>query len=110
MNTLEAFQALDIRTGTIVSVEDVPEAKKPIYKVIVDFGPLGKKITGAGLKEYYSKEELHGKRVVAIVNLPPKQIAGLTSECLLLAALDHETNQCVLLEPDREAANGLKIF
>lgn len=110
MDTLAAFQALDIRTGTIVAVEDVPGAKKPIYKMTVDLGPLGKKITGAGLKKYYAKDELVGKRVVAVVNLPPKQIAQVTSECLLLAALDEEKNQCVLLVPEKEVANGLRIF
>lgn len=112
MDTLEAFKAIDIRTGTITAVEEFPEAIKPLYKVTVDFGPeVGEKRSGAGLKPYYpDKEKLIGKKVVAVVNLPPRQIASFRSECLILGAMDEQSGTFSLLEPDRSMPNGLKVF
>ena len=78
--TIEDFQKVDIRVGNIVAVEDVPKARKPCYKVTVDFGPLGMKTSGAGVASFYSKEELVGRQVVAVVNFPPRQIANVMSE------------------------------
>jgi len=112
MTTLEAFQSLDIRTGTIVAIDDFPEAKKPLYKVTVDFGPeMGQKRSGAGLKPFYpNKDNLIGKKVVAVVNLPPRKIADFSSEVLLLGAMDEQTKTFALLEPDQPMPNGLKVF
>ena len=112
MNTLEAFQTLDIRTGTIVAVDDFLEAVKPLYKITVDFGSeVGKMQSGAGLKPFYpNKDDLIGKRIVAVVNLPPKKIINFESQCLLLGAMDEKTGTFALLEPDREMPDGLKVF
>lgn len=112
MDTLEAFRSLDIRTGTIVAVEDFPEAKKPLYKVTIDFGPdIGQKRSGAGIKPFYpDKNQLIGKKVVAVINLPPRQIVTFQSECLLLGAMDEKSGKFALLEPDQKMANGLKVF
>ena len=112
MDTLEAFRSLDIRTGTITAVEDFPEAKKPLYKVTIDFGPeVGEKRSGAGLKPYYpDKEKLIGKKVVVVLNLPPRQISSFQSECLLLGAMDEASGTFALLEPDQKMPNGLKVI
>ena len=102
------FLKLDIRVGKIISVEDFPEARKPAYKIRIDFGPeLGIKKTSAQLTELYSKEELVGKQVVAIVNFPPKQIGGFLSEVLILGALNEKG--VILLKPGCEAKEGDKI-
>jgi tRNA-binding protein len=112
VNTLEAFRALDIRTGTIVEVEDFPEATKPLYKVMVDFGPkIGRRRSGAGLKPYYPvKEKLIGKKVAAVINLPPRQIVTFSSECLILAAFDEKNGTLALLTADQDVPDGLRIF
>lgn len=102
------FLKLDIRVGKIISVEDFPEARKPAYKIRIDFGPeIGLKKTSAQLTELYSKEELNGKQVVAIVNFPPKQVGSFFSEVLILGALNEKG--VILLKPEREAKEGDKI-
>jgi len=106
--TWEEFEKVDIRTGTITGVEDFPEAKKPAYRLTIDFGELGVKKSSAQITDYYSKDELTGKQVVAVVNFPPKQIANFFSECLVLGAIE-ENGNVVLLETERKTGNGLKI-
>lgn len=104
----EEFEKVDIRTGTVTAVEDFPEAKKPAYLLTIDFGELGMKKSSAQITDYYSKDDLTGKQVVAVVNFPPKQIANFFSECLVLGAIE-ENGNVVLLETERKTGNGLKI-
>jgi len=102
------FEKVDIRTGTIIQAEVFAEAKKPAYKLHIDFGPLGIKKTSAQITVLYSTEELIGKQVVAVVNFPPKQIANIQSECLILGALGHN-KEITLLSLDQGTENGLRI-
>lgn len=102
------FEKIDIRTGTIVEVSDFPKARKPAYKLRIDFGELGIKNSSAQITKFYSKELLTGKQVIAVVNFPPKQIADFQSECLVLGVYTNE-NHVVLLQPERPVANGWKI-
>lgn len=105
------FAKVDIRVGRIVAVEDFPEAKKPAYKLTIDFGSeIGQKLSSAQVKKYYSKETLMGKMVLGVVNFPPKQIGPFMSECLTLGAPD-EDGQCVLIAPNNDkAVIGGKLF
>lgn len=95
------FEKLELRVGQIVQVEDFPEARKPAYKLLIDFGPLGRKRSSAQIKRLYSKEGLLGRRVIAVTNLPPKRIAGFTSEVLVLGVV-RPGGAVVLLKPDRD--------
>lgn len=103
------FLKVDIRVGTIIAVEDYPEARKPAYKLEIDFGSLGKKRSSAQITQHYRKEELIGKQVIAVFNFPPKQIGKFMSEVLTLGLPD-ETQQVVLLEPSLKVPNGGKLF
>lgn len=104
------FERLDIRVGRILTVDDFPEARKPLYKVTVDFGPeVGIKRSGAGLREIRSKEELVGRLVVAVVNFPPRHIGKFSSECLILAAPVGDGDLALLI-PEKEVPLGAKIF
>ena len=101
----EHFSAVDMRVGRIVAVEDFPEARKPAWKLTIDFGPeIGTKRSSAQITNY-SREELEGTCVVAVVNFPPRQVGPVRSEVLVLGALDDELG-VVLLRPDRNAAPG----
>lgn len=102
------FEKIEIRSGTIVKVNDFPKAKKPAYQLSIDFGPLGVKQSSAQITHHYTQEELVGKQVVAVVNFPPKQIANFFSECLVLGVYD-ENNQVILVQPDKPVANGQRI-
>ena len=102
------FAKVDIRIGTIISAEQFKEALNPAYKIIIDFGNLGVKKTSAQITQLYQTEELVGKQVVAIVNLPSKQIANIMSECLILGGLGLD-NEVTLLQPERKVFNGMKV-
>ncbi len=102
------FLKIDMRVGRIISAEDFPKARKPAYKIKVDFGEkIGTKQTSAQLTKLYSKEELLGKQVIAVVNFPPKQVADFSSEVLILGAMCDDG--VVLLQPEREAPLGKRI-
>jgi tRNA-binding protein len=103
------FEKIDMRIGTIISVADFPEARKPAYQLSIDFGSeLGIKKSSAQITKRYQKEDLIGKQVVAVVNFPKKQIGKFQSECLVLGSLGNE-NDIVLLTSDQEVRNGLRI-
>ena len=102
------FEKIDIRAGTILEVNDFPEAKKAAYKLTIDFGDLGIRKSSAQITDFYEKQELIGKQVIAIVNFPPKQIANFFSECLVLGVYT-DKKEVVLLTPDRKVDNGWKI-
>ena len=104
--SIDDFGKLEMRIGRVTSVEDIPEARKPMYKLTVDFGEDTKQCVG-GIKEFYDKEQLNGRLVVAVVNLQPKSVAGVVSECMLLAAFD-EANVS-LLAPDRDMPLGTRV-
>ena len=108
MITWQDFEKIDIRVGTILAVEDFPNARKPSFQLSIDFGELGIKKSAAQITTLYSKDELKGKQVVAVVNFPPKQIANFFSECLVLGVYN-ETNEVVLLAPRKAVKNGCKI-
>ncbi len=103
------FLKVDIRVGTIVAVYDFPEAKKPAYKLDIDFGDLGIKQSSAQVTTHYKKEELVGKQVIGVVNFAPKQIGPFISQVLTLGLPDAE-NHVVLLEPTKQVPNGRRLF
>jgi tRNA-binding protein len=104
----EQFQAVDMRVGRVTAVDDFPQARKPAWKLTIDFGPeIGVKRSSAQIA-HYSREELEGTLVVAVVNFPPRQIGPVSSEVLVLGALDEERG-IVLLRPDRGAEPGSRI-
>ena len=103
------FLKVDLRAGTIVKVEDYPEARKPAYKLEIDFGPLGKKRSSAQITHHYTKEQLLGKQVIAVLNFPPKQIGKVLSEVLTVGVPD-EQGHVVLLELGTAVPNGVRVF
>src|SRR5687767_9270276 len=105
--SFEDFSNLDIRAGTIISVEEFPEARKPAYKLTIDFGEAGIKKSSAQITELYPKDDLLSKQVVAVVNFPPKQIGKFISECLVLGV--YNKDGVVLLQPGKPVQNGEKI-
>jgi tRNA-binding protein len=104
---LQAFSQIDMRVGKILTVDDIPAARRPIYKLTIDFGPLGVKQCAGGIKAYYTKEQLLGTQVVAVLNLEPKPIAGVMSECMMLVAFNE--SDLSLLRPDKEMPVGPKV-
>ena len=102
------FEKIDIRTGTIIEVNDFPQARRPAYQLSIDFGELGIKKSSAQITANYSKEELLNRQIIAVVNFPPKQIANFVSECLVLGVYDENKN-VILLQPGKPVANGMKI-
>lgn len=102
------FERVDMRVGTIISVSDFPEARKPAFQLNIDFGDaIGVRKTSAQITKRYQRQELIGKQVIAVVNFPKKQIANFMSECLLLGAVQGE--EVTVLNPDLPVANGLRI-
>ncbi|MBK8787497.1 MAG: tRNA-binding protein [Chitinophagaceae bacterium] len=108
MISWEDFEKVDIRTGTILEVNDFPGARKPAYQLTIDFGEFGIKRSSAQITAVYNKDELPGKQVIAVVNFPVKQIANFFSECLVLGVYN-ENNEVVLLQPTLPVKNGSKI-
>ena len=107
--TWSEFQKIEMRVGTVLEVNDFPEAQKSAYQLIIDFGAaIGIKKTSAQITLHYTKEDLIGRQVIAVVNFPKKQIATFMSECLVLGAVG-EANNVVLLAPDFKVENGLRI-
>lgn len=103
------FDKVDMRTGTIIDVIDFPKARKPAYRLTIDFGPeIGVKKSSAQITAHYRKEDLLQRQIIAVVNFPPKQIADFISECLVLGVYD-ENKDVILLKPDKPAGNGFKI-
>lgn len=108
--TFDDFMKLDIRTGVIVQAEDFPEARKPAYKLWVDFGAdFGIKKSSAQITVHYNLEELIGKRVLAVVNFPPRQIGPVKSEILVLGLPDAD-GEVVLITPDKDVPMGGRLF
>ncbi|MCW3112775.1 MAG: tRNA-binding protein [Segetibacter sp.] len=108
MISWDDFEKVNIQTGTIVEINDFPKARKPAYQLTIDFGPSGIKKSSAQITKHYSKEQLLGQQVVAVVNFPPKQISNFYSECLVLGVYD-ENNDVILLKPERVVKNGQKV-
>jgi len=107
--TLDDFQKIDIRIGTVVSAEPFPEARKPSVKLAIDFGPvIGMKRSSAQLTRRYTPEALVGRQVVAVVNFPARRIAGFASEVLVLGACP-DKDDVILLRPDTAVANGVAV-
>ena len=110
MITLEDFQQVEMRVGRIIGVEPFPEARKPAYKLRIDFGPeLGVKQSSAQLTALYKKEDLLHRLVVAVVNFPPRRVAGFSSEVLVLGAAD-AAGAVVLMQLERDVPLGARIF
>ena len=106
----EAFLAVDIRVGTVLSAEPFPEARKPAYKLAIDFGPaIGVKKSSAQITQRYTLEELPGRKVAAVVNFPPRQIGKFMSEVLTLGFAD-ESGAVILFAPDHAVPDGSRLF
>lgn len=115
MNAIETplqwseFERVEMRIGTILEVNDFPEARKPAFQLLIDFGSaIGKKKSSAQITKRYTKEELVGKQIIAVVNFPKKQIGTFMSECLVLGSVGDD-NDIVLLTSDIKVENGLRI-
>ncbi|MBT3701155.1 MAG: tRNA-binding protein [Alphaproteobacteria bacterium] len=108
--TFEDFLKVDVRVGTIIAVDEFPDARKPAYKLRVDFGDdIGVRKSSAQVTIYYTREELVGRQVVAVVNFPPRQIGKFMSEILVLGVPD-DKGEVVLLQPDHKVPNGGRLF
>jgi tRNA-binding protein len=106
--TYDDFAKVDIRVGRIVQVDDFPKARKPAFKLRIDFGDLGVKTSSAQITTHYRKEDLQNRLVIAVVNFPPRQIADFFSEVLTLGVMQAE-GDVVLVGPDRDVPLGLRI-
>lgn len=109
MNPIEAFETLDLRVGRVLRAEVNERARKPAYKLWIDFGPLGQKASSAQLRARYTAEELVGRLVVAAVNLGARNIAGFTSEVLVLGLPDAQ-GEVILLTAERDVPLGGRVY
>ncbi len=108
MASIEDFSKVDLRVGRITNVEDIEGARKPLYKLTIDFGAeIGVRTVVAGIKDRYTKEELLNRQIACVVNLEPRSIAGVVSQGMIMAAED--ANSLALLGPDKELENGSRI-
>ncbi len=105
----DQFEQVEMRVGRVVRVEDFPRARKPAYRLWVDFGEFGVKKSSAQATALYSKEDLLNRLVVAVTNFPPRQVADFMSEVLVLGVPDGDDG-VVLLQPDREVPLGGRVF
>jgi tRNA-binding protein len=103
------FLKVDMRVGTIVHAEEFPEAKKPAYKLEIDFGELGKKRSSAQITHHYRVEDLIGKQVIAVINFPARQVGKFMSQVLILGLPDEEEN-IILIEPASKVPNGKRLI
>ena len=108
MINIKDFSKLDIRVGTIIKAEPLKTANKPAYHLEIDFGKLGIKRSSAQITDLYTATEIIGRQIVAVVNPPPKRIAGIISEVLVMGA-NSDDEAVVLLEPDKNIPNGSKV-
>ncbi len=109
MLTWQEFEKTEMRVGTIIEVNDFPEARKPAYQLTIDFGEnIGVLKSSAQITKRYAKEDLINRQIVAVVNFPKKQIGKFMSECLILGAVG-EGGDVILLAPDSKVKNGLRI-
>ncbi len=108
MATIEDFCALDIRAGTVIAAEDFPKARRPAYRLTIDLGELGVKRSSAQITGLYSQDELVGRQVLCVVNLPPRQIADFMSEVLTLGLPSEDG--VVLIQPERPVENGSRLY
>ncbi|SDN91383.1 tRNA-binding protein [Desulfonauticus submarinus] len=106
--TWDDFEKIELRVGTIIEVQEFSEARKPAYKLKVDFGPFGIKKSSAQITHLYTPKELVGKQVIGVINFPPKQIGPFKSECLITGFIQ-EDGKVVLAVPDKPVENGLKL-
>jgi tRNA-binding protein len=108
MATMDDFDRVEMRVGRIVAVEDFPAARNPSYRLTIDLGPFGMRRSSAAVRPWYSKEQLQGRLVVCVTNLPPRRIATFDSEVLTLGAIDG-AKRVTLLEPDADCELGSRI-
>lgn len=108
--TPEEFFRADIRVGVIVRAEDFPQARNPAYKLWIDFGELGTRTSSAQLTAFYQAAELAGRLVLAVVNFPPRRIAGFSSQVLVLGVPVGSAQNVALVRPDREVPPGTRVF
>jgi len=105
--TFDDFTKVDLRVGTIIEVNDFPEARNPAYQLTIDFGDLGIKKSSAQITTLYTKDELLHRQIVAVINFPKKQIAKFMSECLVLGAVNGK--DVILLNPEQKVKNGSTV-
>jgi tRNA-binding protein len=106
----EEFERVEMRVGTILEANDFPEAQKPAYQLLIDFGvEIGIRKSSAQITLRYKKDDLVGRQIVAVINFPKKQIGKFMSECLVLGAVGNE-GEVILLAPDFKVENGLRIM
>jgi tRNA-binding protein len=106
--TWNDFTKVEIRVGKVITAEIFKEAQKPAFKMTIDFGKFGIRKTSAQITQRYETEEVIGKQVIAVINFPPKQIANIMSECLILGVVG-DNNEVTLLTVDKEVENGLRV-
>jgi tRNA-binding protein len=106
--TVEDFERVEMRVGRVLQVEEFPKARKPSYRLLIDFGPHGVRRSSAAVQPFYAREDLVGCQVVAVMNFPPRRIADFESEVLVLGAVE-QGGRIILLRPDADAELGARI-
>lgn len=107
--TFSDFEKVAIHVGTILEASDFEKAKKPAYQLVIDFGEFGIRRSSAQITKRYTKEQLLGKQVLAVLNFPPKQIANFMSECLVLGVYADGAEDVVLIQPEQLVKNGVRL-